>query len=380
MAMLRLSCGMSGPAGRAIVVAAAAFIFSGCGSTLPSNQGGGGPPVAKPMASPTDKVGMGAPAVLKARAPARVISTEAWTFGREEGRVIRTDSYRLFTTENESILTSRMPTFMEQALDAYTSSLGGLPRPPVPLDTYLMANRPQWARLTQSLMGQQSDIYLKIQRGGFTAQGRAVLYDIGTHDTFSLVAHEGWHQYTQRTFRQPLPTWLEEGIAAYMEGFRWDPDFPEYPNFRGWANIERFDQLRKAAQENRLVGLDVLLSQAPQELLSQGGDGALTFYAQAWAAVHFLREGEGGKYREGLERLLRDAADGTVADRLTAELGVAAGRSYLMRRRGPELFRVYFNKDMSAASKEFEQFCRRAVSVGAKEKIVAGRSPVTNGE
>lgn len=359
----------------ALVLAPALLWAAGC-ADLPQPSGS---PV-KPM-SPTSGVGMGpgpsAPAVLKPRTPARVLSTEPWTFGRDEGRVIRTDSYRLFTTEGESILVSRMPTFMEEALTAYTTGLGSLPRPTGPMDTYLMANRPQWARLTQSLMGAQSDVYLKIQRGGFTAQGRAVLYDIGTHDTFSLVAHEGWHQYTQRTFRQPLPTWLEEGIAAYMEGFRWDAEFNEHPNFRGWANIERFDQLRKAGQDNRLVGLEELLSQAPQELLTQGGDRALTFYAQAWAAVHFLREGEGGKYRDGLERLLRDAAEGTVADRLTAELGPAAGRSYLMRRRGPELFRVYFNRDISAAAREFEAFTNRVVSVGSKERIVAGRSPIT---
>lgn len=359
-----------------VCLGAAALALSGCADVRPAGK----PPVARPMVSPTSGVGLGQPSVLKPRTSARVHSTEAWTFGREQGRVIRTDAYRLFTTENESILVSRMPTFMEQALETYTTELGELPRPPVPLDTYLMANRPQWTRLTQSLMGPQAELYLKIQRGGFTAQGRAVLYDIGTHDTFSLLAHEGWHQYTQRTFRQPLPTWLEEGIAAYMEGFRWDPDFPEFPHFKGWANIERFDQLRRAAQESRLVGLEELLSQAPQELLAQGGDRALTFYAQAWAAVHFLREGENGRYRDGLERLLRDAASGEVADRITAELGPAAGRAYLMRRRGPELFRVYFNRDLSEASAEFERFCRRAVSVGAKEKIVAGRSPVASGD
>jgi len=359
-----------------VCLGAAALALAGCADVRPAAK----PPVTKPMVSPTSGVGLGQPSVLKPRTPARIHSTEAWTFGREQGRVIRTDAYRLFTTENESILVSRMPTFMEQALETYTTGLGELPRPPVPLDTYLMANRPQWTRLTQSLMGPQAELYLKIQRGGFTAQGRAVLYDIGTHDTFSLLAHEGWHQYTQRTFRQPLPTWLEEGIAAYMEGFRWDPDFPEFPHFKGWANIERFDQLRRAAQESRLVGLEELLSQAPQELLAQGGDRALTFYAQAWAAVHFLREGENGRYRDGLERLLRDAASGEVADRITAELGPAAGRAYLMRRRGPELFRVYFNRDLSEASEEFERFCRRAVSVGAKEKIVAGRSPVTSGD
>lgn len=353
----------------AMMTAGMLALLAGCSSEPTSKN-----TLAAP--TPTNRV---EPGVLNARVPARIISDEPWTFGREQGRLLRTDSYRLYTTENGSVLIGRLPTFMEQALMTYTTSMGSLPRPPVPLDTYLMANRPQWTRLTQSLMGAQAEMYLKIQRGGFTAQGRAVLYDIGTHDTFSLIAHEGWHQYTQRTFRQPLPTWLEEGIAAFMEGYRWDPASPEFPNFRGWANIERFDQLRKASQSNQLVGLDQLLLQAPQELISQAGDGALTFYAQAWVAVHFLREGEGGKYRASFERLLQDAAAGAIADRLSSELGPAAGHTYLVRRRGPELFQVYFNKDLAAAAKEYEAFCRRVVSVGAKEKIVAGRSPVTEG-
>jgi hypothetical protein len=98
------------------------------------------------------------PAVLSTRTPARIISVEPWTFGREDGKVYRTDSYRLYTTESGSVLVGRLPTFMEQALDTYTTSMGVLPRPPIPLDTYLMANRPQWTRLTQSLMGHQAEM------------------------------------------------------------------------------------------------------------------------------------------------------------------------------------------------------------------------------
>jgi hypothetical protein len=73
-------------------------------------------------------------------------------------------------------------------------------------------------------MGSDAEVYLKIQRGGFAASGRAILYDIGPRDTFAIAAHEGWHQYTQKSFRAPLTVSFEEGLATYMEGFRWSDD------------------------------------------------------------------------------------------------------------------------------------------------------------
>jgi hypothetical protein len=123
--------------------------------------------------------------------------------------------------------------------------------------------------MTRSLAGDQAETYLRIPRGGFALRGKGVYYDIGPRDTLSIAAHEGWHQYTQATFRHPLPLWLEEGIAAYFEGFRWDRTDRTLPVFLPWSNPQRFDTLREAVAADTLMPLRELLVSRPQDLLER---------------------------------------------------------------------------------------------------------------
>lgn len=310
--------------------------------------------------------------------PAGIV-VEPWSFQGREGREIRTGSYRIFTTVRDRMISGRIGGFMEAALQEYRSLLAGDPPTPAGMEMFLLAERTQWAAMTVELMGSDAETYLRIQRGGFSAAGRAVLYDLGTHDTFAIAAHEGWHQYTQRSFRQPLPLWLEEGIAAYMEGFRWRADEPETPNFMAWANVERFDQLRYSAWRRGLQPLEALLNGSPQELIDTTTSGTLTYYAQVWALVHFLREGEGGKYRESFEALLSDAAAGRMLGRVQERLGSRGAREAVLRRRGTAVFRAYFNTDLEEASREYDAFLAVLTTRGARSRIVRGESPLSVG-
>lgn len=258
----------------------------------------------------------------------------------------------------------------------YTSLFGQLPQPTSKLETYVLATRSQWALLTKRLMGPRAPIYLKIRAGGYATQGRALLFNIGSHATFSTLSHEGWHQFTQRSFRQGLPIWLEEGIATLMEGFRWDPQSPTRPIFAPWANIERFDRLRDVVSRDELFTLEQLLSDRPQDLLSTtSNERALDYYAQVWALTHFLREGQGGAYRDGLHRLLADAQGGRMASTVLTARGSGA-RAALARRVGTPVFTTYFSPDLRAASAQYEAFVRQIVRPGGRDSIAAGRSPV----
>lgn len=310
-------------------------------------------------------------------APARsafaIESVEAWTFGGSLGQQINTPNYRLFTTEKDAVIVDRAPRFLELALDHYRSALGPLPPPPLKLDTFLMDNRTQWTRLTLQMLGEQGRRYQSIGRGGFATGGKAFLYDIGLFDTLAIAAHEGWHQYTQRTFRDPLPVWLEEGIAAYMEGHRWAG--PE-PVFLPWANLERFDQLRNARARGGIMTLEMLLDSSPQDMLGHVGDGALTFYAQAWALVHFLNEGEGGRHRAALRALLVQASQGQMRQTLINRLGAPDAVRALTSRRGGAVFRAYFaDEDFAAVSRAYDAFIAKLVLPGSRGAIAEGRSP-----
>ncbi len=307
---------------------------------------------------------------------ASVTNQESWSFIEPGGKVFSTQHFRIFTTATSGYILDRLPSFTESSLARYSSSITELPPPARQLDTYFLATRAQWARMTQSLMGKESENLLRIQRGGFAHNGQGVFFDIGPRDTFALMAHEGWHQYTQSTFRDPLPVWLEEGIATTMEGFRWDDTLSDVPIFLPWANLERFDMLRNAQNSKRLISLHRLFATTPQEELTVSQDGTLIYYSQVWALSLFLAEGENGKYRPGFEQLLKDAASGTVFAKVAKSLGTRAAQTSLLRRRGPEIFMTYFTKDIAAAESEYQNFIARITAVGAKEHIVRGESPI----
>ncbi len=304
-----------------------------------------------------------------------VVARSPWTFETFKGEVIETTTYRILTTVKPGLLLDRLPAFVEGASASYTRSFGVLPAPREKLETYLMATRPQWARLTQSLMRERAPVYLRIQRGGYAADGRGVYFDIGIQDTLAIAAHEGWHQYTQTTFREHLPIWLEEGIAAYMEGYRWD-SLENRAVFLGWSNVERYDALRAAREQGKLMPLEALLVSEPSTLLDRANGDPLVYYAQVWALVHWLREGDGGGHRRALEQLLSDASAGRMNITLRTKIG--SGSTVARRVRNVSTFQAYFDDDLDSASRSYRSFVDRITRPGAKDLIVIGRSPMSS--
>jgi hypothetical protein len=333
---------------------------------------------SSPTSKPSAAAGaVGAPAVDPNILPANVVvSVEPWTYEAKEGKIIQTLSYRILTTATKTSLTDRIPMFMEVALVHYTTSLGTLPRPEGAMETYVMANRPQWVRLTQRFMGDQAETYLQIQRGGFASGGRAILYDIGPRDTFAIAAHEGWHQYTQKAFKNPLPVTLEEGVATYMEGFRWDAQAADKPIFLPWSNWERYEQLRQAERGGKLFSLEKLMRSTPQELMAGDPDAALVYYAQVWALIHFLNEEGGGQYQKALKAMLSDAANGKLLLKIQKEFGSRAAGAYANRRTGVDLLKLYTGRSAVDLDADYQAFIKAIVKNGSRGKIVAGQSPV----
>jgi hypothetical protein len=297
-----------------------------------------------------------------------VTSIEPWSFHGAPGKLIRTPWHRLFTTETDQILLDALPSFLETCLDRYTTEFGPLPRPPMQLDTFLMNSRQQWARLTRQVMGDHATPYLLIERGGFSSGGRALLWSIGRADTLAIAAHEGWHQYTQRTFKDELPTWLEEGIAVYFEGMIIEHARPLSPRPAPWANNERYEQLRSAANRGQLAPLSELLTSRPEALIHTGADPTLTYYAQVWALIHFLREHDGGRYRAALHQLLLDAAEGRLATPVAQSHHTADASAHI--------FRTWFDPDLARADREFSHFVMSILDPAARAKITRGQSPL----
>jgi len=285
-----------------------------------------------------------------------------WHFTIYEGIELQTPHYRIYTTLTSDPVLDTLPLFMERALARYTTSIARLPAPGSRLETFLFETRGQWEAKTRLLLPEQASIFLALGRGGVTTRGTSLLYFIGRADTLAIAAHEGWHQYSQRTFRSPLPMWMEEGIATWMEGYVTYPD--GVPKFRPWANRQRYHTLREAADAGRLIPLDELLRRTPQSFLEGGESHLLVYYAQVWALTHFLIEGEQQRYRKALQLALMDAAQGRLKH---------AGRG---DDRGAEILSAYIDDDLADFERRYQTFVMAISQVGGASRIVQGRSPL----
>ena len=212
-------------------------------------------------------------------------------------------------------------------------------------------------------------------------EAESVLFDLGRWDTLALAAHEGWHQYTQATFKHPLPIWLEEGLATYMEGSRWSRG-DERPVFVPWRNYERYGELRESSRAGELISLDELIEGVPQNFLKRDGRSKLlTYYAQVWALAQFLAEGEDGRYRAKLEELLQDAAAGRTAGKLATSPHLPTGRPRMMASKlGKAVILAYFNPDFAEFKEQYDKFVELLLRRGAGDAIWRGESPLKASE
>jgi hypothetical protein len=307
-----------------------------------------------------------------------VVARREWRWNAVEGLEVDTRHWRIRTSVRNTGLLASLPGFYEAALRNYRNGLVSLPAPPRPLESCVFGNRDEWELFTEHRLGSDAGPYLRMGRGGFTSGGEAVLYDIGSRDTLTIAAHEGWHQYSQTTLRNALPVWLEEGIACYMEGFRMAPGAKE-PEFLAWRNTERYAELRSTVRGRGPYPLRDVLEGSPQSFLERSRDAQLAYYAHVWALVHFLRDGEGGRYRAGLELLLDDAVKGRMLERIAASPAIpdARGRRLATEAKaGIWLVLVYFDKDFQRFADSYERFARAVVDSNAWSRLARGQSPL----
>tara|TARA_R110000782_G_scaffold39714_7_gene92116 strand:- start:312 stop:1355 length:1044 start_codon:yes stop_codon:yes gene_type:complete len=313
--------------------------------------------------------------------PVRFVAERTpWTFQGRTGWLMTTPSVELRTTVNDRRLLHRLPPFLELANAHRLNAITPLVRPAEPLQTYVLASRTEWDALTRQLLRDQARPYLRIERGGYAVNGMGIFYDLGPRDTFVMAAHEGWHQHIQTSFADPLPVWLDEGIACYLEGFRWRESEPDVPEFLPWLNPQRFDQLRSAAANGTLIPLADLVNNRPQDLLDtdRGGAAALNYYAQCWALVHFFMESDAGARRPGLERLLRDAQSGRFAEHIAASAGEREAVLLRTRRVGGGALAGYWPEEsVESMDAAYRAFVGRIVRTGGRDRALMGRSPIT---
>lgn len=314
-------------------------------------------------------------ALSRAHPSASLYEVEPWRAVNDRGGHVLTASHKLYFTNATSPLVRYLPVFLDSASSHYASALSDLPIATTQCLTFVTTTQNEYKVLATQHLGSDASAFVGIRRGGFSAGGIAIYMDIGLHDTLMLASHEGWHQYTQTTFIDPLPIWLDEGVATYMEGFRLAGTSVGV-EFFPWANVERFDRLRLIVEANELTPLVTLLAQSPDELLKQSESRALDYYAQVWALVHFLHEYNGGAYARALASMLQDAASGRFEPVLRSRLDAREYEVARATRRGAGAIRAYIGRDILGIDHQYREFATGITRIGARNSVVMGESPV----
>ncbi len=227
-------------------------------------------------------------------------------------RVLRTTNYRIHTTITDEEMLDRLAQTLEGGLTQYRRIVPDvvLRTTDRPLEAYVFATRAEWADFTSRNTGADASVYLQINRGGYTIRDWFAGFWIGD-GTYSMVAHEGWHQFIGRTFIGRLPPFLDEGFACMFENLRWEPTRTgEVPRWNLSQNKGRTLALRNAVDDHKTFPLPDLVSMHAGDVIYMPPDRVEAFYAQNWAFARFLWEGEGGKHRAALASMLKDLAAG----------------------------------------------------------------------
>ena len=243
------------------------------------------------------------------------VTKSKWYFDGEEGVQFVTPNWNIYTTIPIPRIVESLPDFYSDLLGHYTTVFGDLPYPQKRIDVFMFATETQWQLKLLQMLGEDAKEWYSLGRGGLTVDGTGVLYNLDRRGrsrvTLRIAAHEGWHQYAESVFKDSLPTWLDEGIGTWMEGFRIRNGEIDFMPASNW---DRLSTLRKIVSADKLDSLNFLLTSEPSELLLTGRSALLSYYSQLWALTSFIVEFENGKYLPGLHAVLASALEGTLQE------------------------------------------------------------------
>jgi len=280
-------------------------------------------------------------------------TTASWSYGRAQGRKISTAHYDIYTTLRDEVLLGALPGFVEAAYENYQQLLPSTRQVDERMKVYLFATRGQWERFTRRFTGSRSKLFLKVRNGGYSERGVSVIEYVAHQITFPLFAHEGFHQYVYHYVNSQIPSWLNEGLAVTCEGQRWG--MHGLKAFEAEYNPRRRNDVTAALVSNRLHSLRRLLETHPGEVIEGSNRSVVTYYAQVWSLILFLREGADGKYATAFERLLSQLDEVDIAQY------ARAAHIWSDRKRfsfGEALFRSFISEDLDTVEREYFEFMR----------------------
>lgn len=125
----------------------------------------------------------------------------------------------------------------------------------------------------------------------------------------STLQHEGFHQFAWSRIGRHVPMWANEGLAEYFGAAY----LVRNRFVLGRVEEGRLTRLKQAIADGRTIPFAALLSMSRQEWngrVAAGHEGSDLQYSQSWSVVHFLIEGDRGKYQDMFVKYLEGVGQG----------------------------------------------------------------------
>jgi hypothetical protein len=296
-----------------------------------------------------------------------------WSYGPAQGETLESEHYRLYSTIPNANARQQLIQLLESALLAYRATTPGVvearqaeaasePGAARKMDCYVFADRAQWMDFTRRKTGADARIYLQITRGGYTIGEWFVAYLTAERDTWSVTAHEGFHQYCARYFKGRLPPCLEEGLATTFENVHWEQvGDRKLPRLNPMVNPVRAQGLRTILETTRRkdgtgagFALEELIRMHAGQVVSASNTQIEAFYCQSWAFARFLQEYNNGQYRPAFHQWCLDTATGTVFDPTGTH---RRAQPYWDPNAVQPILEHYTNTKLPDLQKQFDEWC-----------------------
>ena len=282
------------------------------------------------------------------------------------GIIIHTAHYDIYTTLQDALILRQVPVFLESAFCAYSDTVGHKIKTDKKLVVYFFETRSQWEQFTHHWTGLYAEMYLKIKAGAYYANGACVVYHLARQTDFSILAHEGWHQFSDEIFQYRLPAWVDEGLATNFEAYSNNGKVKFTPQ----RNAGRLYSLRQTISSDQMIPLANLLTLDAGRVVSHADMNSQqpvrAYYAQLYAFIRFMREYKYGKYASRLNALLEHARMGrwplSQADHDEAvRRGSSTSRSWNARV-GKFIFQRYIAPYPEEIEAEYHAFCQKILA------------------
>jgi hypothetical protein len=293
------------------------------------------------------------------------VTCRPWTNTGWDGWELESRHFLIRTTVRDEYLLTYMPLLLEDAVVRYQRELATERGSGRRMRGYLFSDKREWMAFTRSYAPEIVSTTDRIGAGGYQYKGAYISFYIGRRGTLSNACHEGLHLFWAETFGTPIPGWLNEGLAVQFEGHtrrngRLVVDLAE--------NRARRTNLRYVLVRKDTIPLARLITSHAGEIVHEKRNNWKAYYGQIWALYRFLRDGQEGRYRPALQRIIADCKVGRY--RMDFRLPASApadleGRRRLRAQMALRRFSAYLPVPFEQFEKEYWTYARRLAGLRA---------------